>query len=135
MHYLLSVIVFVKGVFMRNLFAFFFYSMLTLGCSSLYARAVESLVLNKQEVEAAIKERLKDPDSAKFSGYMIGLTNDTGAQWGCVIVNAKNSFGGYTGNQTASLYRDSEATPWRVISIDSYPIEVCHRDYHKQASK
>ncbi|HVT24384.1 MAG TPA: hypothetical protein VHD95_07135 [Rhizomicrobium sp.] len=50
--------------------------------------------------EAAVKDRLKDPDSAKFDplkdvvGYMNGRPVLV-----CGQVNAKNSFGAYTGDQ------------------------------------
>lgn len=109
-------------------------SLILSGCISVPTKIVKSLELNKQEVEVAIKEKLKDPDSAKFSGWMVGLTNDTGAQWGCVTVNAKNSFGGYTGNQTAWIYRGSDSSPWKVMDLSSHPVDYCYRFYHKQAS-
>lgn len=46
-------------------------------------------ILNARE---HIKGRLKDPSSAKFSGEFIGKNGAI-----CGHVNAKNSFGGYTG--------------------------------------
>lgn len=46
-------------------------------------------ILNARE---HIKEKLKDPSSAKFSGEFVGRNGSV-----CGYVNAKNSFGGYTG--------------------------------------
>lgn len=44
--------------------------------------------------ERAVKQRLKDPDSAKFQGQFVGLKNIP-----CGEVNSKNSYGGYSGFQ------------------------------------
>lgn len=48
------------------------------------------------EVEAknAVRAILKDPNSAKFSGWKFNI----GAGVACGRVNSKNSFGGYAGN-------------------------------------
>lgn len=43
-------------------------------------------------VIAAVKAKLKDPDSARFKGLRIDK-DGTGCGW----VNAKNSYGGYSG--------------------------------------
>lgn len=57
-------------------------------------------------VEGAIRDQLKDPDSAKFSGFteprkevMVEQKNFVYGYSTCVFVNAKNSYGGYTGKQ------------------------------------
>lgn len=57
-------------------------------------------------VESAVREKLKDPDSAKFSNFtnprkevMVENHNFIYGYSTCVLVNAKNSYGGYTGNQ------------------------------------
>ncbi|MFK3912046.1 hypothetical protein ACI2JI_08155 [Enterobacter cancerogenus] len=57
-------------------------------------------------VESAVREKLKDPDSAKFSNYtnphkevMVENHKFIYGYSTCVLVNAKNSYGGYTGNQ------------------------------------
>lgn len=49
-------------------------------------------------VEDAISSRLKDPSSAQFGAMAAALQTD-GSVIVCGLVNAKNSFGGYTGNQ------------------------------------
>jgi len=60
----------------------------------------------KKTVENAIREQLKDPDSAKFSGMtsprkevMVENGNFVYGYSTCVYVNAKNSYGGYVGKQ------------------------------------
>lgn len=54
-------------------------------------------------IESAIRERLKDPESARFPKVVI-----EGGQV-CGLVNAKNSLGGYTGNiPFAGWYSESE---------------------------
>lgn len=57
-------------------------------------------------VESAIRGQLKDPDSAQFSGFteprkevMVEKSNFVYGYSSCVFVNAKNSYGGYTGKQ------------------------------------
>ncbi|MBB6054453.1 MAG: hypothetical protein EOM46_21465 [Gammaproteobacteria bacterium] len=44
--------------------------------------------------ERSVKSQLKDPDSAKFGAFYVSTS---GA--GCGVVNAKNSFGGYSGEK------------------------------------
>lgn len=60
----------------------------------------------KELVQASIKDALKDPDSAKFSEFsplrkevMVEKNNFVYGYSTCVFVNAKNSYGGYTGKQ------------------------------------
>lgn len=55
--------------------------------------------LNKAEiaaVEAGTRSSLKDPDSARF-GKMVAGKDSKGEISVCLMVNAKNSYGGYTG--------------------------------------
>ncbi|CNG79202.1 hypothetical protein [Yersinia frederiksenii] len=60
----------------------------------------------KKLIEDAIRNELKDPDSAKFSEFTTPrkevMVNNRKFVYGyssCVFVNAKNSYGGYTGKQ------------------------------------
>lgn len=50
-------------------------------------------------LQKTVREKLIDPDSAKFGEQVIYLNH------ACVVVNAKNTYGGYTGNKTAWLER------------------------------
>lgn len=57
----------------------------------------EGRPLNKMERQAltkAIKDQLKDPDSAKFK---LGNFIDPDSGYYCGLVNSKNSYGGYVG--------------------------------------
>ncbi len=54
-------------------------------------------------IERSVKERLKDPDSAKFKHSKLVQTKKEGNIY-CGLVNAKNSFGGYTGFQPFQTY-------------------------------
>lgn len=49
-------------------------------------------------VKASVTGTLKDPESARF-GTIAASKDGTGTITVCGLVNAKNSFGGYTGNQ------------------------------------
>jgi len=65
-------------------------------------------------IKSYYETRLKDPDSAKYSdfrepkrSYKILNLKERRAQHGyaaCVYINAKNSYGGYTGNKLAWLF-------------------------------
>jgi hypothetical protein len=67
-------------------------------------------------LDDAIRKSLKDPDSAKFGQHIVEKTH------ACVVVNAKNGYGGYTGDKTAWLSRASEdSTTWSVDSMDDTP--------------
>lgn len=52
-------------------------------------------------VQEGVRGRLKDPMSAMFPGETRAAVAADGEITACGLVNAKNSFGGYTG---ASLY-------------------------------
>jgi hypothetical protein len=75
--------------------------------------------------EEALRARLKDPDSAKFTwpyGFRYGtfrLGSKSAEGWiTCGTVNAKNSFGGYTGSAaTLTVIRDG-AVIVALIDID-----------------
>ncbi|EAP6367367.1 hypothetical protein EI752_27295 [Salmonella enterica] len=60
----------------------------------------------KKLIEDAIRENLKDPDSAKFYDFtpprkevMVENKKFVYGYSSCVFVNAKNSYGGYTGKK------------------------------------
>lgn len=65
-----------------------------LGCGPTDKQKAEALEAAKlTDLRKPILGQLKDPDSAKFSDELI---SNSGAL--CGFVNAKNSYGGYTGN-------------------------------------
>lgn len=69
--------------------------------------------------EAAVRENLKDPESARFGEFY--YNEDT--KRACLTVNAKNSFGGYGEEQEASLINRSSG--WVVDDIANVAHEGC----------
>lgn len=62
------------------------------------ATAAEPYKLTKSdtaEIERSVRRELKDPESARFKGFL--ATKTKGGATVCGFVNAKNSYGGYTG--------------------------------------
>ncbi|KHE04764.1 MULTISPECIES: hypothetical protein [Citrobacter] len=52
--------------------------------------------------ESLVKETLKDPESAKFESFFHSSGENDG--YVCGTVNAKNSYGGYTGKKKFYVY-------------------------------
>lgn len=48
--------------------------------------------------QAGVRSFLKDPYSAMFSGRILAARHTDGTITACGLVNAKNSYGGYTGD-------------------------------------
>lgn len=74
---------------------------------------------------------LKDPDSARFSGNIV-IVNGKSA---CVEVNAKNSFGGYTGFQQAMLVKFSGSSVWTFLTVKDISQELCIYALNKKVNK
>jgi hypothetical protein len=72
--------------------------------------------------QQAVRERAKDPDSVKF-GRVVKIGDKGG---GCIEYNAKNSFGGYTGMKTDSLYPLSPSE-LILLGVDFSGWEQCIR--------
>lgn len=72
----------------------------------------------ESEAKKAVISNLKDPDSAKFGKFT--LVDNRGA---CLTVNARNAFGGYTGDQQATLIKTKGE--WDVVAIDALSHETC----------
>lgn len=91
-----------KGIFVMTCFA-----VALVGCSE------------EREVRNAVSEQLKDPQSARFQ-------NEREVRKGlyCGEVNAKNSFGGYTGFQPFIVVdREERGLDAMVGDIDSWVVE------------
>ncbi len=69
---------------------------------------------SEKEAREIVLTILKDPDSAKFGKFTIS------GEKACLTVNAKNSMGGYTGNQQA--YFKKIQGKW----VFSFMVEVSH---------
>jgi hypothetical protein len=81
----------------------------------------------KNGAEAAVRESLKDPDSAQFGQFYFNEKT----QKGCMEVNAKNSFGGYGEEQEAFLIHTSEG--WTVDDIAHVAHDGCVQNFADKA--
>lgn len=95
-----------------------------------------STTLTKQQIasiQAAVKERLKDPDSAKFGKFAAGRTLD-GSIRVCGYVNSRNSFGGFTGMSPFSARLAGASSPVIQGPVDpddmlaNMFIKICRED-------
>lgn len=75
----------------------------------------------EEGAQQAVREILKDPDSARFGEFY--YNSDT--KKACLGVNAKNSMGGYTGETQATLVNGEKG--WVYI----YDAELSHEDCKK----
>lgn len=75
----------------------------------------------ESDAKKAVLGSLKDPDSAKFGKFT--QVNEWVA---CLTVNARNSMGGYTGDQQATLKQFNKK--WVVSSIDEISHDNCISD-------
>jgi hypothetical protein len=82
----------------------------------------------KSGAEAAVRESLKDPDSAKFGA----LYYNEKTRKGCLTVNARNSMGGYTGDQQAYVKRTDKG--WDVVGIADIGLNTCKEVHADQPS-
>ena len=84
--------------------------------------------VSKDETAArkAVAASLKDPGSSKF-GQFTTVSND-----GCLTVNAKNAYGGYTGDQQALVSKIEGK--WIVIGVEAWSHTACV-DYQKKANR
>ena len=62
------------------------------------------------EVKKAVIEGLKDPESAKFGAFKL-----VGTDGACIVVNARNSFGGYGGDKHAIVMKLEGK--WSLITL------------------
>lgn len=82
----------------------------------------------ESDARKAVLENLKDPDSAKFGKFT--NINDKAA---CLTVNARNSMGGYTGDQQASLIKDEGK--WIAIDMYNQSHDMCITTMTKVSAK
>jgi hypothetical protein len=91
---------------------------------------VSPIKLDKTDIaaiQAGVRRALKDPDSARF-GQMLAGNNSKNEISVCLMVNAKNSYGGYTGEKPylGLLFRDKKPPVFAVVPDDGRFPE--HRD-------
>lgn len=71
----------------------------------------------ESDAKKAVLGSLKDPDSAKFGEFT------QVDEYACLTVNARNSMGGYTGDQQATLNLINKE--WTVVSIAEISHDTC----------
>lgn len=74
---------------------------------------------NQSGAEEAVRDILKDPESAKFGEFYYNETT----RKGCLAVNAKNSMGGYTGDQWAYVEKTDKG--WEAYTISDVSFDIC----------
>lgn len=77
--------------------------------------------------EDAVRQNLKDPDSAKFGAFY--YNSATGRA--CLTTNAKNAMGGYTGDSQVHLTKDKAG--WQYVSDNEETHEECRSQYADEA--
>ena len=82
----------------------------------------------RHNAEAVVRENLKDPDSAKFGEFY--FNEKTGK--GCLTVNARNSMGGYTGDQQAYVRRTDKG--WETYEIAEISADSCRDIFADQGA-
>ena len=74
----------------------------------------------RQAVEAGVRSQLKDPMSATFDAVVAKNQEGNPNIIVCGLVNARNSFGGYAGNQMFQAFISSpRAGPTSSLSVQS----------------
>lgn len=82
--------------------------------------SMELTAAQRRAVEAGVLKSLKDPESARFGEIAAARTPD-GAIYVCGFVNARNSFGGYSGSSPfiGLLATVAQATIFTPAAIES----------------
>lgn len=103
-----------------------FFGLMSLGTKATKPVSAETARLNIQvAAQRAVRERLKDPSSAEFGEFRY-----VRGKAGCGTVNARNGFGGYTGEQRfiylgrdvgAMFERDFDRFKFDALWLESCP--------------
>jgi hypothetical protein len=80
----------------------------------------------RSTVEAAVTRTLKDPTSPIF-GSIVGGIDRSGGRYACGFVNAKNSFGGYTGDTPFEGSFTADGFKVGFMGWDTVAPAVCKR--------
>ena len=99
----------------------------------------------QSKIKSSIAEDMKDPSSVKFGKFIWiendGPRDDCGPQFtarydsrracpvACVEVNAKNSFGGYTGEKVYLVKKDDSKDSYRHREVWGHSVATCAETY------
>lgn len=75
----------------------------------------------ESKIQEAVRSSLRDPASAIFGETRLAPSGTAA----CVVVNARNSFGGYTGNQVATVYLDQASGTWEAADVSELSMDTC----------
>lgn len=112
--------------YINQLIATLIATTMIIGCSDPIANGVAA---DESLIKETIRLNLKDPDSAKFGQITIGKKNSGYTIAACATFNAKNSFGGFTGDQQA--YLEKEGDTWLLKQITEWSHRICTADFGK----
>lgn len=74
---------------------------------------------DRHGAEEEVKRNLKDPESAQFGDFYYNPTTKKA----CLMVNAKNSMGGYTGDSAILLKKADKG--WEYVSDNDTYFDTC----------
>lgn len=115
---------------MKQLFAVAACAAVLAGCNHTAPRTAETFTpytLSRAEnavIDSALRSALKDPASAIF-GARYAASSSAGGVYVCGYINAKNSFGGYTGDRPFSgVLGPKPATVFFVSGISNTDAQI-----------
>lgn len=74
---------------------------------------------NQSGAEEEVRRNLKDPESAQFGDFYYNSTTKKA----CLMVNAKNSMGGYNGYSAIVLKKGDNG--WEYVSDNDTDLDTC----------
>lgn len=76
---------------------------------------------DRSGAEEEVRRNLKDPESAKFGDFYFNPTTKKA----CLVVNAKNAMGGYTGDGVILLRKTGDG--WQYVSDNDTDFDSCKK--------
>ncbi len=76
---------------------------------------------DRSGAEDEVRRNLKDPESAKFGDFYFNPTTKKA----CLVVNAKNAMGGYTGDGVILLRKTGDG--WQYVSDNDTDFDSCKK--------
>ena len=84
---------------------------------------------DRAQITIAIRQKMIDPASLRVNSIIV-YPPINGVKGACAVINAKNRFGGYTGNQSMIIYHENGA--WKAGSatdaLDCNDLRELHRN-------
>ncbi len=109
---------------MKQLIALCFFFIFLFGCDA-KKFSLEEFSARDQAI-AEMREKIKVPESAKFGKFSIA-----GPNFACLTINAKNGYGGYSGDQQAVLAKSGQRWIYARMADPSVSHESCLEIHEK----